>query len=271
MTIQTVIDKILAYHPPLQREETCDGFKCGYPEDEVTGIVTTCCASVEVIRKAIELRANLIICHEPAYYLHMDPTDWLEGKNQVYDEKRSLCEEHRIAIWRDHDHIHTHKPDGISYGLMKELHWEEYLLEDGDKPIRFHLPQTTVRELALNLKEKIGLNGVRVIGNLDAKVQNVVVCGHILPGDEEKEKSTTRLLMGDDVDVLIPGEMIDWTTACFARDAAQLGKNKAIIHLGHINSEELGMKYAAVWVKELVGPDVRVQFVPSADLYRYVF
>ena len=50
-----------------------------------------------------------------------------------------------------------------------------------------------------------------------------------------------------------------------------MGKNKAIISLGHINSEELGMKYAAVWVKELVGDEVTVQYVNSADVYQYVF
>ncbi len=269
MTIQEVIDRILAYHPPLDRAVTCDGFKCGDPRDEVTGIVTTCCASVNVIRKAIELGANLIVCHEPVFYLHDDPIDWLEG-NDVFEEKLKLCNEHGIAIWRDHDHIHTHRPDGIRYGLMKELGWENYLTGDRGKPIHFHIPETTVHELALFLKERIGLNGVRVIGNLDGKVRNVVVCGHILPGTEEAEKRQTELLSREDVDVLIPGELIDWTTTCYARDAGQLGKNKAIIHLGHINSEELGMKYAAVWVKELVGKDIPVQFVRSADLYQYV-
>ena len=270
MKIQEVIDRILAYHPALNRDKTCDGFKTGNPEDECTGIVTTCCASVEVIRKTIELGANLIICHEPAFYLHYDPTDWLEGKNEVYDEKRKLCDDHGIAIWRDHDHIHTHKPDGIRQGLMMELGWQDYLVGDTNKPIRFHLPETTVRELALFLKEKIGLNGVRVIGNLDAKVRNVVVCGHILPSPAN-ETAATELLNSDDVDVIIPGECIDWTTACYARDAGQLGKNKALISLGHINSEELGMKYAAVWVRELVGDEVKVQYVKSADLYQYVF
>lgn len=270
MKIQDVIDRILAYHPALKTDVTCDGFKTGNPEDECTGIVTTCCASVEVIRKAIELNANLIICHEPAFYLHYDPTDWLEGKNEVYDEKRKLCDDHGIAIFRDHDHIHSHNPDGIRQGLMMELGWQEYLTGDTKKPIHFTLPETTVRELALFLKEKIGLNAMRVIGNMDAKVRNVVVSGHVLPAPAN-ETAPTELLNSDDVDVLITAELIDWTTACYARDAGQLGKNKAIIAPGHINSEELGMKYAAVWIKELVGDEVNVQYVRSADIYQYVF
>ena len=267
MTIQEVIDRILAYHPPLNRDVTCDGFKCGDPAAEVTGIVTTCCASVEVIRKTIELGANLIICHEPMFYLHYDPLDWLEG-DPVFEEKMQLCKEHGIAVWRDHDHIHTHKPDGIRYGLMQELGWSDYLIGTPDRPAHFCIPETTVKDLAYFLKERIGLNGVRIIGNADAVIRNVMFCSHVLPG--ENEKAPTELLRRDDVDVLIPGELIDWTTMCYARDAGQLGKKKAIIHLGHINSEELGMKYAAVWVRELVNGEIPVQFVRSADTYQYI-
>ena len=111
MTIQQVIDAILNYHPELSQDKpTCDGFKCGNPSDECRGIVTTCAASMEVIRKAIELGANLILVHEPTFYTHMDPVDWLAG-DPVYEQKRGLLDEHGIAVWRDHDHIHAHRPD----------------------------------------------------------------------------------------------------------------------------------------------------------------
>ena len=265
MTIQDVIDKIIAYHPPLNKDVTCDGFKCGNPQDEVTGIVTTCNASVEVIRQAAKLGANLILCHEPVFYMHYDPYDWLQGKNEVFDEKLKLCNDHGIAIWREHDHIHNHKPDGIRYGLMKELGWEDYLVGDPDMPIHFCLPETTVRDLAIFLKNKTGVNGVRVVGNMDAKVRTCVVCGHIVD-----RKDLTELLNRDDIDVLIPGEICDFTTIAYARDAGQLGKKKAVICMGHFNSEELGMKYAAKWVQELVGDAVPVQFVSSGDLYQYI-
>ncbi len=266
MKIREVTDAIYAYHPQLNRDKTCDGYKCGDPENECTGVVTTCCASVDVIRKTIELGANLIVCHEPAFYLHYDPTDWLEGKNDVYDEKRRLLDEHGIAIFRDHDRIHAHKPDGIRYGVMKELGWEDYLIGDPDRPSHFKLPETSVRELAEYLKEKIGLTGIRVIGNVEAKVRYVMLSGHILlsPANETMH---TELLGRDDVDVLIPGEAIDWTAVCYARDAGQLGKNKTILSMGHINSEELGMKYAATWVADLIDHKLPVTYVRSSDLY----
>lgn len=268
MKIQDAIDKLLAYHPTLDREVTCDGFKCGNPEDELTGIVTTCCASVDVIRKAAELGANLILTHEPTFYTHFDPIDWLQGKNPIFDEKWKLCQENGIAIFRDHDHIHAHNPDGIFTGVMKELGWESYLACDPAKPMRFVIPPKTVRELALELKEKIGLNGVRVIGNMDAVVTNVAMGGHIMA--QNHDMAATELFAREDVDVLIPGEVIDWTTVACARDAGQLGMNKAIINLGHFSWEELGMKHAAGWMAELIDHAVPVTFVPSVDMYQFL-
>lgn len=271
MKIQEIIDRILNYHPSIGDRVTVDTVKCGHPEDECTGIVTTCCCSVEVIREAIRLGANLIIVHEPVFYKHMDPTDWLEG-DPVYTEKRALLDEHRIVVFRDHDHLHAHRPDGIRYGVMKELGWEQYMLFDPQQigttgDIHVKLPKTTVRELALEIKEKMGLNGVRFIGNPDAEVEYVAFAGHIT-GD--REERATQLLSRDDVDVLIPAEVVDWTTLNYARDASMLGKNKAVLNVGHINSEELGMKYAAKWIPELIGHAVPVTFVKSADLYHFV-
>lgn len=268
MVIQEVIDKIIAYHPVIDLEKSCDGLKCGIPDKECTGIVTTCCASIAVIREAIRINANLIICHEPVFYSHMDENEWLDGKNEVFMEKMRLCKEHGIVIWRDHDRIHAHRPDGIRYGVMMELGWDQYAAGDTDKPSRFHIPQITVRELALYLKEKLGLNGVRIIGNMDAVVENVAMCGHIYTSSPELE--ATELLNRADVDVLIPGELIDWTTASYARDAGQLGRNKAILQIGHFNSEELGMKYAGKWIGELIDHKVPITFVRSADMFQYI-
>lgn len=267
MTIQQVIDAILAYHPALKGEKpTCDGFKCGNPEDECTGIVTTCAASMAVIRKAIELKANLILVHEPTFYTHMDPVDWLQG-DPVYEEKRALLDAHGIAIWRDHDHIHTHKPDGIFTGVLTELGWMEYTT--GERfDTRIHLPEpVTVRELGEFLKEKMGLNGLRYVGNPDALVQNIAFGSHMSFGPEQQ---ATRQLMDPDVDVVIPGEVIDWTAMSYARDAAQQGRNKAILNVGHISWEELGMKWMVKWLRPLVGEEMPITYVQSADLYNFL-
>ena len=120
MTIREVIDRVLAYHPQFPADyEGCDDFKCGYPEDECTGIVSALVPTVDVIRKTIDAGANLLLVHEPTFYSTMDYPDWRAGfDNQVYEEKRELLDKHRITIWRDHDHMHAHKPDRIFTGVI---------------------------------------------------------------------------------------------------------------------------------------------------------
>ena len=72
-----------------------------------------------------------------------------------------------------------------------------------------------------------------------------------------------------EADVIIPGEVIDWTVLSYVRDAMQLGRNTAMINLGHYNWEELGMRYAKDWLSELLGGEVPVTYVPSEDMYQF--
>ena len=55
----------------------------------------------------------------------------------------------------------------------------------------------------------------------------------------------------------------------YVRDAVQLGKNKAVINIGHYNWEELGMRYAADWLPTLLENGPKVTYVPSEDLYNF--
>ena len=43
-----------------------------------------------------------------------------------------------------------------------------------------------------------------------------------------------------------------------------------MIHLGHMNWEELGMKYAQEWISGLVDNKRPVTYVPSEDMYHYI-
>ena len=85
-TIQEVIDAIIKEIPGGPLEDTVDTVKIGDSSQSVRGIVTTFLATHEVIERAVELGANLIITHEPTFYGHRDETDWLED-DPVYEAK----------------------------------------------------------------------------------------------------------------------------------------------------------------------------------------
>ena len=269
MTHQMVIDRLLATYAPLPSDHTCDGFKAGSAQDECTGVVTTCVLSVDVIRKAIQLGCNLILVHEPTFFTHDDDTDWLAG-NAVYEQLMKMIDEHHMAVWRNHDHMHAHCPDEIMTGMLEELGWMEYLPKSS---YRFRecvtIPETTVRELAQHLKTRLNLNTGRIVGNPDARVSRIMFCGHIFPSWNAEERQPTQLLSRDDVDVLLPCEIIDWTVVPYVRNAAQLGMNKALIQVGHFNLEEPGMRYMARKIAGIV-PELPVHYVPDGDAYFFV-
>jgi hypothetical protein len=66
------------------------------------------------------------------------------------------------------------------------------------------------------------------------------------------------------VDVLIVGESREWEVVEYAADTITAGKKKALIVLGHIVSEQAGMKYCAGWLKGFVS-EVPVEFVAAEE------
>ena len=275
MKISEIIERVENWHPPLEHpEHTADTVKIGDPDQECTGIAVTCFASVDVVKKAKELGANFIICHEPLFYGDQPNTDWLGG-DAVYTEKRKMLEEAGIVVWRDHDRIHgpggpmaeVHpERDYIYYGLMKELGWDEYVEGEETKPLLFNIPPRTVEELANELIEKFGLTGARIVGDPGATARKVFLCEHIngRPGDEKAIRKAAG------ADVMIPLEIVDWSLSAYIRDAAQLGKGKAIIEMGHFNTEELGMLHMTRWLPEVIENAAPVHYVQSGDAFSYI-
>ena len=286
MKNRDVVDRILAYHPAIDNYNGCDTYKFGDPDAECRGVVTAISPTVEVIRKAAALGANLLVIHEPTFYTSEDAPGWFEDFDcSVYEEKCALLKECGMTVWRDHDHMHFHNPDGIFEGVLKYTGWKAY-----SRPVNppyggfghFYvtLPEAmTVAQVAEHLMKSIGMNGCRYVGSPEAEVKNIAIVGHLYPAMNEmtpkrkdgKPKEYSVQIIGDlekDVDLILPGETIDWTVLSYLRDAAALGRNKAMISLGHYNWETLGMKYAADWIGELV-PEVPVTYVHAGDMFGY--
>jgi putative NIF3 family GTP cyclohydrolase 1 type 2 len=256
-TIEDVVDIILKAVPSAPPENTVDTFKAGDPSQKVTGIVTTWLASYEVIQRANELGANLIITHEPTYYNHLDNVDWLEG-DTVYQAKRQLIDENNIVIWRFHDLWDRH---GIIPGLLRELGWEDY----ADRELNlYNIPPTSVKDLTISLKEKLGIRAAQVVGDLEM----VCHCVALSPGFAGGRRQI-ELLGKDAVDVLICGEIHEWETCEYVRDAIAEGKHKALIVLGHVYSEEPGMKWLVEWLRPHL-PGIAVTHVPTGDSFGFL-
>lgn len=267
MTVKDVVDAIIKYSVGDQELSVNDRLITGTYDMEVTGIVTTFMATVDVVQKAIDLGANLIITHEPTFWTGPDKTDWLEG-DPLYVSKKKLIEDNNIAIWRYHDYMHAAKPDGIYAGLLKEIGWENNLV-DKDNPWIYKIEETTLADLAQFFKEKLSMSVVQIIGNPEMEVSKVGILvggGSLGLGVEEMPMQVMR---DYDLDVMVCGEIYEWTLPAYVNDAFMLGMKKGIIVLGHERTEEWGMKYMVDWLKPLVN-DIPVTFVSAEEPFIYL-
>jgi hypothetical protein len=69
-------------------------------------------------------------------------------------------------------------------------------------------------------------------------------------------------------DVLICGELNEWETSEYVRDARYLGGNIALIVLGHSVSEEPGMQWLVPVLQQKV-PGVKVTHLVSGDAFAW--
>ncbi|GCE30772.1 hypothetical protein KDA_62560 [Dictyobacter alpinus] len=255
-TIQEVIDLIVARIPGAPLVDSVDTIKCGDAKREITGIVTTFTASMDVLKQAVARNANFIITHEPTFYEHRDNTAWL-GDDPVYTAKRAFIEEHNLTIWRFHDYWHMHEPDGIQVGVEKALDWEGF--EHTDNRYVVHIPPTTVSGLIGELKQKLSRPTLRVVGDLNMPCERVGMLLGAIGGQNQ-----IKALHMADLDVVLCGETVEWQACEYVRDAIATGHNKALIILGHATSEEAGMHYLIEWLQPQL-EDIAMHFIPAGD------
>ena len=258
MTAAAVIEAIIKQTGSEPVPNTVDVFKAGDPQTPVKGIVTTMFATMDVLKKAVEMKCNLIIAHEPVFYNHRDETTQFIN-DPVFLEKKKFIDDNKLVVWRFHDYIHRIKPDAIDYGMALKLGWLKYT--DTKAVEHFVIPETTLKELLKTLKKIFPENAFNVIGNQEMKLTKVVFSAGA-PGSA----AHFSMLEDNNVDVLIAGEVSQWETYEYARDAVSQGRNKAVIFLGHVTSEEPGMEYCADWLKGFLN-NIPIRFVESGPSY----
>lgn len=260
MTIQQVIDLILKSIPGAPFKQTVDTIKSGDASQRVTGIVTTMFATVEVIKKAAAIGANFIIAHEPTFYNHADDTKWLEN-DEVYQYKSALLKKHNIVVWRFHDYIHAHQPDGVIAGVLTAMGWEKYAAPK--KPYLINIPAETLQSIITHAKKQLGIEHVRYIGDPAQLCSRIVYA----PGSAGG-RMQIGAIASEKPDLLIIGELDEWETSEYVRDLRSGGAKTSLLVLGHIVSEEPGLEWLAQWLQPQL-KNIRITHIPSGDAFSW--
>ena len=254
ITAGEVIDRIKKNVGIPWRSPTVDNVIAGSPETPVKGVATTMMATLDVVQRAAAAGKNMVSTHEPTFYSHQDTTEPLT-QDETYQFKAEFLRKNNMVVFRFHDHWHGRRPDGIATGMARELGWEKNA--DPDRPRSFKFDGIPLAQFVRDIETRLKIRTMRVIGDPKLAVNRVAAnWGYAsqVPGP----------LARPDVDVLVIGEAREWEAIEYAQDAIASGKKKALIVLGHVVSEQAGMKYCAEWLKGFV-TEVPVEFVAASE------
>ena len=258
LTGRQVLERIKANIGVPWMDQTVDTFKDGDPDTRVTGIAVTMMATLNVLERAAAQGSNLVITHEPTFFGHLDELAPLEtAHDSVTALKRAFIRQHHMVVLRMHDHWHRRHPDGIQAGMTRTLGWQRFQRSEDEH--LYTLPETTLGQLAADIRNRLGAATLRVVGDPKRRVSKVAMA----PGFAGFSRHLLALRR-DDVQVLVIGEAHEWETVEYVADAVTSGMDKALIVIGHIPSEQTGMEDFAQWLSPLVR-ETTVKFVPAVD------
>jgi putative NIF3 family GTP cyclohydrolase 1 type 2 len=165
--------------------------------------------------------------------------------------------------------MHSGKTDLIYAGLLETLGWQKYLNTDLPSPHCYTIPATAVSKLVEFFKKTLNMKVIQVVGDPGMKCSRI---GILVGGGSlglGREEMPAKLMHDQQLDVMICGEITEWTLSAYVRDAAALGFNKAMIIVGHERSEEPGMKELANRLQPLLGK-IPVHFTDSGEPFLYL-
>jgi putative NIF3 family GTP cyclohydrolase 1 type 2 len=243
--------------------------------DSVSGIAVTWTPTLDVLRRAVAKRQNLILSLEPPFWngraiegrpinpalLEPDPT---------YKLKKAFLEQNRLTVLNVRAGWTARAEDGQLRGLARSLGWDaHYRPQAGMAPWargndRFELPGTRFGELARSVKQQLKARTIRCIGDPQTPVSRIALThGYFLVSDVEK------VLQGPPIDVLIGGEACEWEAGPYFMDLIASGQKKAMILLGSQVSSEPGCGELATWVRSFVN-EVPVEWLPAGEPFQAV-
>ncbi|HBF35763.1 MAG TPA: transcriptional regulator [Firmicutes bacterium] len=260
LCIRDILDYLA--DPGMPIESTVDKLEYGNPDSTVKGVAVTFLATQEIVDQAKNLGVNLIISHEGIFYSHWDKRESLKS-DPVYRQKCRTIEESEIAIYRFHDHIHQYRPDGITKGLLCALGWQDYEVKNFPAASILAIPETPLKEVILYGKKQLGLEFVRYCGDPLMSCKRVGV----LVGYRGGGESVIPFFEQENLDLVIYGEGPEWETPEYVRDAVRQERKKALIVLGHAESEMPGMEYFS-WELQEKFPSIPVHFLPEKPVFQ---
>jgi putative NIF3 family GTP cyclohydrolase 1 type 2 len=261
LTAGEIIGRIKANVGIPWREKTVDNIIAGSTETPVKGIATMMMATLEMVRRAAESGKNMVITHESTFFSHQDNTAGYLN-DPTYLNKVDFLKKNDIVVFHFHDHWHGHRPDGINAGMARELGWEKNA--DPQNPRLYVFPATPLSRFAGDIQKRLHARTMRVVGDPNLPVRRVMAFWGSFGANGGEGPFTSMMFARPEIDVLMVGEAREWELVEFVQDSIASGQKKALIIIGHMMSEQSGMKYCAEWLKSFI-TEIPVEYLPMEE------
>lgn len=259
ITVQDVMQALTL--PGGNPEGTVDELLTGEAGGEVTGIVTAFMPTMSIIEQAARLGANLVVAHEMLYYAHRGG-EQIHAGSAVCQEKQQRVVAAGVAVYRCHDYWHQVEPDGITEGLIQALGWSPHVTERRPEATIVEIPPLSLKEVADHVRAQLDIPFLRAMGDSAAMCKRIGV----LAGFRGGGQAVIPLIEGANLDLVLYGEGFEWETPEYVRDARFLGDRRALLVLGHAESEEPGMAALADRLRAQF-PGIPVHYLKEKPLF----
>ena len=235
------------------------GLRWGDPATQIRGVAVTWCVEMAVLEQAAAKGLNLIIAHEPLILYETNLTTW-------YTRARLEChpsnlKRMKLLLNNDMCVVVAHsnwdmKPElGMGDTLKRLYGFTDEISRDGVVAV-YRTEPTTLAGLARMVKDKLGLESVRVAGDLEMQVERVG-----LGWGRMARIVDSLVLQGAHAGVV--GELRAFDPV-EARDAG-IG----LIEGTHLATEAIAMRNVVPALKGLL-PNLPIEFIENERGYRLV-
>jgi len=242
-----------------------DGFKAGDASTVVKGIATTAMATLDVLKQAVKVNANLVLTYEPTFYGRSDGAPSPTGRgpagpganDPVVQAKREFIAKNGLVVFRLRDHWQAKKANATAAAFAEALGWSKYRLRTDDA--LYDIPAATAEATVNAIRGRLNLRaGLRAVGDRKATVRRVLLYPGVMP-------LATMWQRYSEVDLVVTGEVREWENTFYAADIFTAGEKRSLVTVGRVVSEEPGMRLCADWLKTVV--PLPAQWIGAGDPY----
>ena len=243
-------------------ERTVDRVIIGDPEKEVRRVLVTWIASFQAARAAVERGVDLLMTHEPTFWVHANELEKME-QSEIASAKRRFIEDSGLVVLRNHD-VWDRMPEiGIPWAWARFLGLGETPAEIGAAGYqhRYDIEPVPLDELARRIAARtaaIGEPFVQVVGDGAQQVSRVGIgtgCGCDIRAFQA---------MGCDASVVCDDGSCYWSGIQRAADAGH-----PVLRVNHGTSEEPGMATLTTYINDTL-PGVQAEHLPHGSSFRLV-